>query len=90
MSRDKPRSNLCFVLTVLQLYTDVVPKTCENFRALCTGDRGESPHSEFKLHYEGSLIHRVVPNGWIQGGGLFRHSFFQRLLLLPALFISRK
>jgi len=53
----------------LQLFNDIVPKTCENFRALCTGECGESPSSEFKLHYEGSLIHRVVPNGWIQGGG---------------------
>jgi len=53
----------------MQLYNDIVPKTCENFRALCTGERGESPDSEFKLHYEASLIHRIVPNGWIQGGG---------------------
>jgi len=60
----------CFALIAMQLFTDIVPKTCANFRALCTGENGESASSEFKLHYEGSLIHRVVPNGWIQGGGM--------------------
>jgi len=58
----------------VQLYNDVVPKTCANFRALCTGECGESTDSEFKLHYEDSLIHRIVPNGWIQGGGMFGRS----------------
>ena len=53
----------------MKLFTDMVPKTCDNFRMLCTGERGESPHTEYKLHYKDSLFHRVVPNGWIQGGG---------------------
>ena len=59
----------------MQLFTDVVPKTCANFRSLCTGECGESSSSEFKLHYDGSLIHRIVPNGWIQGGGMCRCFF---------------
>jgi len=64
-------------LLLLQLFSDIVPKTCANFRALCTGECGESPSSEFKLHYDGSIIHRIVPNGWIQGGGMC-HDLFGR------------
>ena len=52
-----------------QLFTDVVPKTCENFKALITGEKGKSPLSDYNLHYLNSLFHRIVRNGWIQGGG---------------------
>ena len=38
-----------------QLYTDVVPKTCENFRMLCTGEKMQGKK---KLHYIGSHFHR--------------------------------
>ena len=58
-----------------QLFNDVVPKTCENFKALCTGDRGESPDTEYKLHYENSIMHRIVKNGWVQGGGKHQNYF---------------
>jgi len=54
-----------------QLFTDVVPKTCENFRALCTGEKGESVETEYLLHYEGSIFHRIVHGGWIQGGDIW-------------------
>ena len=45
---------------VFELFADRVPKTAENFRALCTGERGVSPISGKKLHYKGSSFHRAV------------------------------
>ncbi|KAL3882633.1 hypothetical protein ACJMK2_028957 [Sinanodonta woodiana] len=53
---------------VFELFTDLVPKTCENFKALCTGEKGKSPETDHTLSYKNSLLHRIVPNGWVQGG----------------------
>ncbi|KAL2240317.1 UNVERIFIED_CONTAM: Peptidyl-prolyl cis-trans isomerase CYP40 [Sesamum indicum] len=55
---------------VVELYKDVVPKTAENFRALCTGEKGISPHTGRPLHYKGSHFNRIVKGFMIQGGDI--------------------
>jgi hypothetical protein len=61
------------VRLVIQLYTDVAPNCCENFAALCAGDRGKAKGSGDRLHYLHSRFHRMVPGSILQGGD-FAHS----------------
>lgn len=58
---------------VIELFNDLVPKTCANFRCLCTGEKGMSKLSKNSpLHFKGTPFHRIITGFVAQGGDITR------------------
>merc|ERR550525_1426441 len=53
---------------IFKLYNDIVPKTAENFRCLCNGERGTGLITKMPLHFKGAKFHRIIPGFMAQGG----------------------
>ena len=60
---------------VIELFEDICPKTCENFRKLCEGFKPEG--SQEAIGYSGTEIHRVVKGMYVQAGDLNKAHGFQ-------------
>ena len=50
---------------VFELFNDIVPKTADNFKCLCTGEKSTDSN---KLHYKGVIFHRIIKGFMMQGG----------------------
>mmetsp|Transcript_13452 Transcript_13452/g.18411 ORF Transcript_13452/g.18411 Transcript_13452/m.18411 type:complete len:302 (+) Transcript_13452:322-1227(+) len=55
-----------------ELFAQDCPRTAENFRLLCTGEKGRGRDTGSELFYEGCPFHRIVPGFMAQGGDFQR------------------
>uniref|UniRef100_A0A1B6H4H4 peptidylprolyl isomerase n=1 Tax=Cuerna arida TaxID=1464854 RepID=A0A1B6H4H4_9HEMI len=58
---------------VIELFKDLVPKTAENFRALCTGEKGLGENKR-PLHYKDTIFFKAVPECIVQGGDIINNN----------------
>eukprot|EP00064_Thunnus_orientalis_P016473 superscaffoldBa00003278_g16539 len=75
--QDKHKPNRCLSTAgriVLELFADITPKTAENFRALCTGEKGIGQSTGKPLHFKGCPFHRIIKKFMIQGGDFSNHN----------------
>uniref|UniRef100_A0A8C9GS77 Peptidyl-prolyl cis-trans isomerase n=1 Tax=Piliocolobus tephrosceles TaxID=591936 RepID=A0A8C9GS77_9PRIM len=70
---------------VFELFNDITPRTCENFRSLCVGDKVGSRGK--KLFYKDSIFHRIIPNFMCQGGDITSGNGSGVFFLIPYYFI---
>ncbi|XP_068181639.1 peptidyl-prolyl cis-trans isomerase D [Antennarius striatus] len=59
---------------VFELFADITSKTAENFRALCTGEKGTGKSTGKPLHFKGCPFHRIIKKFMIQGGDFSNHN----------------
>ncbi|KAJ1919945.1 cytochrome P450 monooxygenase 11 [Tieghemiomyces parasiticus] len=71
---DIDRDNERLGRVIFELFSHEVPITAENFRCLCTGERGIGPVSKVPLHYKGSIFHRIIDGFMLQGGDFVRRN----------------
>lgn len=53
---------------IFKLYDGICPKTAENFKCLCNGERGTGLITKMPLHFQGAKFHRIIPGFMCQGG----------------------
>merc|ERR1719229_921221 len=61
-------SNVNIGRMIFKLYYGICPKTAENFKCLCNGERGTGLITKMPLHYQGAKFHRIIPGFMCQGG----------------------
>lgn len=65
---------------IIELYDDICPKACENFIRLC---RGDEMKNGVNLKYLHSVVHRIIPNGWISCGDIIDGSGIHSISVFP-------